>query len=159
MSEITAYHESGHAFAAVYLGARIRSMTIDPDWDDGPQRFGDTQVEWDQNLYSDEDFHRACAAVALAGPVSEMIFTGDPWHPALVPEWSFDWKIAWDAAGNMIGEQKKRIKLLEDISIQFHGLLSRDDHWQAIASLADELQAHEFLEGGTVHDILSVWMR
>ena len=41
MSQIAAYHEAGHAFMAIYVGARVRSVTIDPDWDDGPDRFGD----------------------------------------------------------------------------------------------------------------------
>ena len=36
MSEISAYHEAGHAFVAVYVGARVRSVTIAPDRDDGP---------------------------------------------------------------------------------------------------------------------------
>ncbi len=45
--EATAYREAGHVFMAIYLGARVRSVTIEPDRDDGPDRFGDTQVEWD----------------------------------------------------------------------------------------------------------------
>ena len=35
MSEVSAYHEAGHAFMAFYVGARVRSVTIEPDWDDG----------------------------------------------------------------------------------------------------------------------------
>ncbi len=31
MSEISAYHEAGHALRAIYIGARVRSVTIDPD--------------------------------------------------------------------------------------------------------------------------------
>ena len=27
--EVTAYHEAGHVFMAIYLGARVRSVTID----------------------------------------------------------------------------------------------------------------------------------
>jgi hypothetical protein len=29
--EISAYHEAGHAFVAIYVGARVRSVTIEPD--------------------------------------------------------------------------------------------------------------------------------
>ena len=31
---------------AIYLGARIRHVTIEPDWDDGPDRHADIQIEW-----------------------------------------------------------------------------------------------------------------
>lgn len=31
MSEISAYHEAGHAFMAIYVGARVRYVTIEPD--------------------------------------------------------------------------------------------------------------------------------
>ena len=44
MSELTAYHEAGHAFVAISVGVNVRSVTIRPDDDDGPERFGDTQA-------------------------------------------------------------------------------------------------------------------
>ena len=44
MCQVDAYHEAGHAFMATYLGGRVRSVTITPDNDDGPDRFGDAQV-------------------------------------------------------------------------------------------------------------------
>ena len=46
MSEIAAYHEAGHAFMAIFVGARVRHVTIQPDRDDGPERHADIQVEW-----------------------------------------------------------------------------------------------------------------
>ena len=33
LSEISAYHEAGHAFMALDAGARVRSVTIEPDRD------------------------------------------------------------------------------------------------------------------------------
>lgn len=44
--EETAYHEAGHAFMAVFLGGQVLSLTIEPDRDDGPERFGDAQIAW-----------------------------------------------------------------------------------------------------------------
>ena len=158
MSEVTAYHESGHAFAAVYLGARVRSITIDPDYADGPGRFGDTQIEWDVSRFTEEDLCRNAAAVALAGPVAEMIYTGDPWHPALIPEWSSDWNIAWEAAANFAAAKRTRLAKLEELSIQFHRLMSQDNIWAAVAALSDELLAHETLESEHVHDVLAIWL-
>ena len=35
--EATAHHEAGHVFMAIYFGARVRSVTIEPNRDDGPQ--------------------------------------------------------------------------------------------------------------------------
>ena len=39
-AEITAFHEAGHVYAAIFVGAKVRSVTIDPDNDDGPNRSG-----------------------------------------------------------------------------------------------------------------------
>ncbi|MCA9079144.1 MAG: hypothetical protein KDA58_01245, partial [Planctomycetaceae bacterium] len=83
MAELVAYHEAGHAYVALQLGARVLSLTIDPDWDDGPQRYGDTEIAWDTDELTDEEFRHHSILVALAGPVAEMIHTGDPFHPAL----------------------------------------------------------------------------
>jgi hypothetical protein len=68
--EITAYHEAGHVFMAIYLGARVRSVTIEPDRDDGPDRFGDAQVEWDLAHFTRREVCEKSVLVALAGPVA-----------------------------------------------------------------------------------------
>ena len=64
--EATAHHEAGHVFMAIYLGARVRSVTIEPDRDDGPDRFGDTQVEWDLGRFNQRELHEKSVLVALA---------------------------------------------------------------------------------------------
>jgi hypothetical protein len=76
--EATAYHEAGHVFMASYLGARVRSVMIEPDRDDGPDRFGDTQVDWDHSRFTARELHEKSVLVALAGPVAEMIHRGEP---------------------------------------------------------------------------------
>ena len=76
--EATAYHETGHVFMAIYLGARVRSVTIEPDRDDGPNRFGDTQVEWDLHSFTQRELHEKSVLVALAGPVADcLLYTSD----------------------------------------------------------------------------------
>jgi hypothetical protein len=79
--EATPHHEAGHVFMAIYLGARVRSVTIEPDRDDGPERFGDTQVEWDLGRFTPRELQEKSVLVALAGPVAEMIHRGEPQFP------------------------------------------------------------------------------
>ena len=83
--EITAFHEAGHVYAAIFVGARVQSVTIDPDNDDGPDRTGDTVVLWDRRRFSQQQLAEKAAWVALAGPVAEMIHSQNPFHPAGIP--------------------------------------------------------------------------
>ncbi|MDG1897643.1 MAG: hypothetical protein P8J37_22315 [Fuerstiella sp.] len=154
--EITAWHEAGHAFAAVYLGATVDSISIDPDRDDGPDRFGDTTVRWETSKFQHQELAENSILVALAGPVAEMIHRGDPFHPATVAEWSLDWQLAWRAA-NFVKAAKERLQLLERLTIQLHQTLSQQHHWAAIGAIVDHLLAHEVLEGETVHEIVEAW--
>src|ERR1700730_1769160 len=98
MPELIAYHEAGHALMALLLGGEVRLVTIEPDNDDGPDRYGDTQVLWRRAGTSEKEFAQKAVQVSLAGPVAEMIYSGDPYHPGLVAEWAADWRQAWEAA-------------------------------------------------------------
>jgi ATP-dependent Zn protease len=158
MDEVSAYHEAGHAFMAIYVGARVRRVTIDPDWDDGPARHADIQVEWPLDRFSERELQERSAQVALAGPVAEMIHSGDPYHPGFVAEWAADWKAAWDAAAPLIPAERKRLAYLEQTAAQVHRLLHRDDHWAALAAVVDNLLAHETLEGDEVEEIVRQWL-
>lgn len=157
MSEVTAYHESGHAFVAMALGAIVNSLTIDPDWDDGPERFGDVEIEWPVGRYNRKSFLEAKVQVALAGPVAEMIYTGDPFHPAFIPEWRVDWEHAWKTAAELHTEKKKRLDYLEAKSAELHRILSRNENWSALAVIADHLLAHETLEREQIEEVLADW--
>ncbi len=158
MSDLTAYHEAGHALMAVLLGGQVRSVTIEPDHDDGPRRDGDSQVVWRRAKISDKEFAKLTVQVCLAGPVAEMLYTGDPYHPGMVAEWSGDWRDAWDAASLLHADERARLQYLEQVSIRLYHRLNQDDHWQAIASLADGLLAHETLEGEEVDEIVRTWL-
>jgi ATP-dependent Zn protease len=159
MSEISAYHESGHAFMAIYVGARVRSVTIEPDWDDGPARHADIQVEWPLGRFTRRELHEKSVQVALAGPVAEMIHSGEPYHPGFMAEWAADWQAAWEAAASLVPAERKRLAYLEHVAVELHRLLSRDDHWAALAAIVDNLLAHETLEGEEVEDIVRQWLR
>lgn len=158
MSEIIAYHEAGHALMAVLLGGKVKQVTIEPDDDDGPDRQGDTQVLWRRSGISDEDFVKIAVQVSLAGPVAEMIYSGDPYHPGLVAEWAADWREAWEAATPLHPVERQRLEYLEQVSIQLYHRLKQDDLWAALASLADNLLAHETLDCEQVDEIVEDWL-
>lgn len=157
-SEETAYHEAGHAFVAAYAGGRVLSVTIAPDWDDGPQRFGDTQVAWSRARFGQRELAEKLVLVALAGPVAEMIYRGEALHPALVAEWSDDWRHGWDEAAVVVNDPARRTRWLEDRVRGLHGLLSDETHWEAIAGVADHLLAHETLEEAEFAELLANWL-
>jgi len=158
MDEVSAYHEAGHAFMAVYVGAQVRSVTIDPDWDDGPQRYADIQIEWPLEEFSERELREKSIEVALAGPVAEMLYSGDSTHPGLVAEWAADWKLAWQAAACLFPDERKRLAFLDQTTRKLHRLLDRKQHWSALAAIADLLLAHETLEGEDVAEVLQEWL-
>ena len=158
MSEISAYHEAGHAFMAVRLGARVRSITIDPAWDDGPMRFGDARIEWPAGEFSERELCEKMVLVALAGAVAEMIYSGQPYHPGFVAEWSAAWAQAWEASATLYSDEVNRLKHLEEMTVQLYRTMRRNDHWAALAAIVDDLLAHETLEGEQVEEIVSAWL-
>lgn len=158
MEEETASHEAGHALMAHYLGIEVHSITVDPDWDDGPNRSGDTQLVWDSQGQSAQEFHRKRIMVALAGPVAEMHSTGEPCHPGTVAEWGGDWAEARDAVRNLFPQQKQQLKFLEQTTLEIYQLFDREEFRAALGDLTDSLLAHETLEGEQVDEIISQWL-
>jgi ATP-dependent Zn protease len=158
MPELIAYHEAGHALVARLLGGKVEQVTIEPDNDDGPLRQGDTRVLWRRAGLSDKECARKAVQVSLAGPVAEMIYSGDPYHPGLVAEWAADWGEAWQATMVLYPDERQRLAFLERGSIQLYNRLKQDDHWAAVASLADHLLAHETLDGEQVEEIAGQWL-
>lgn len=152
--EETAYHECGHVYLAHLLGARVLGVTIEPDRDDGPARYGDASILWPARRWSTRDLNLRCVRVALAGPVAEMIHRGEPLHPGFVPEWSQDWRVAWEYAGQLVADERARIRFLEDTIRQLHAMLRQDEHWHRLACIVDHLLAHETLDEEQLAEIL-----
>lgn len=143
---------------AIVVGARVHELTIDPDWDDGPQREGDIEVHWPERDFKGQKFAEAAMRVALAGPAAEMVYTGDPFHPALIEQWSGDWRTALQQAASLANGEAQQWRLLETTTRQLYEYFSRDDVWQAVASIADELLAHDRLDGSEVAEIVARWL-
>ncbi len=157
MPELIAYHEAGHALMALLHGGQVDLITIDPDKDDGPQRQGYTKVLWRRDRLSEKEFAQKAVQVCLAGPIAEMIYSGDPYHPGFVAEWAADWREAWSAATILHPTECKRLAYLEQVTAQLYHRLKRDDHWNALAALADNLLAHETLDRDQIEEFIDEW--
>lgn len=157
MDEV-AYHEAGHAFAAAYLGARVLSISIEPDKNDLPDREGEATYSWRRGQFTHAQEMQNIMFVALAGPVAEMIYSGEPLHPGFVPEWAVDWQQAMDAAASIQPDERKRLALLEQLVRRMHELFRRDEHWAAIAAVADNLIAYETLDEDQLEEIFAAWL-
>ena len=152
------YHEAGHAVMAVWLGAEVLHVTIEPDRDDGPRRDGDALVRWyHRGLSSRESCERELMAV-LAGPIAEMVHAEQRSSLNATPEWAGDWQIACQLAATIIKEPLMRRAMIDAITEKLFELISRDDFWQAISEVADLLDAHETIEGDEVTQCVARWL-
>ena len=94
----------------------------------------------------------------LAGPVAEAIYRGEPLHPAVFPPWRYDWEQALIRCAKMVSEKKKCVRLLEKLYATLHQRMSEDECWAAVAAVADELLAHEYLEREQILATLQFWI-
>ncbi len=145
--EETAYHESGHAFMATYLGAKVRSVTIDPDRDDGPASMATPRSSGARSRMSDREYLQKAIQVILAGPVAEMLYTGGAYPSGLRGGVGGRLSARLGARGALMPDPATRIGLLEAIyasappASRFRAELVRRRR-----GAADHLLAHETLE-------------
>ena len=111
VDEVTAYHEAGHAVMSELMGGRVLRVTIEPPDDDGLARYGETMTEWPP--MSTADVWQAEICVSLAGPVAEMLYTGQAVVISELPEWAMDWQNALGTAQAWKRDLKAAQKLLK----------------------------------------------
>ena len=156
-SEITAWHEAGHAMMAILQGGYLERVTLEPPFDDGPARYGDTVTRW--SGMSSAELALAEIHVSLAGPVVEMIYTGDRVAIATVPEWQADWqRAALNAAAGSRDAVSAEKLLRQSVSAIFR-LFEDRNQWAAVSAIADDLLAFETLEHEQVAETVAFWQR
>ena len=135
----TTYHEAGHCVMAVVCGAMVERATIAPE-EDGFH--GLVEIHWPKNANPTDQLF----TVALAGPVAEMIYSGEPYHPGLVPEWAHDWKQAWRICRPSARNDVECLRRLEQVVVKVHRNFSLESWWAAVAAVSDLLAAHDEIE-------------
>ena len=152
---VIAYHEAGHALLAERFGAHVLSITIQPDADDGPRRHGETVIAWPTSSAQPKQFAIQQAKVALAGPVTEMIYCDLQYEIEVIQEWWADWLVASKSLRQLkpgLGDAEVLL-LIEKLVADLIPWFSRDDVWDRVARLADELEAHETLEADQLAEL------
>lgn len=158
MHSALCYHEAGHAVMAVWLGAEVVCVTIEPDRDDGPRRDGDATIRWRQRGLSQRQLYERELMTVLAGPVAEMVHIDQPSSVDQRHEWSMDWQLAMQLAGLLVKPPSARQPLIHALTVKLLGLISGDAFWQAIAEVADLLDAHETIAGAEVAECVERWL-
>lgn len=154
--ELTAYHEAGHAVVALVYGGKIVRLSVEPENDDGINRYGESIVQWFS--VSDSDFCVREVAVSLAGPVAEMSYCSSVRPIGLVPEFVDDWQRAMKAASNVAKDQFQLRQLLRETQGSLEEFCETQSNWAAISAVADALMAHGTLEHEEIAEIVEFWI-
>jgi ATP-dependent Zn protease len=136
--EVTAYHEAGHAVAALVLGRPVARVSIRPD-----RKFLGVCTFDKGVVRPSEDWVEREAMIALAGPAAEAGFTGEmDWAAA-----AHDHDYAFDLARARGGDGKKADRLVKRWLAKADHLLGRADAWAAVERIAAELIRRDEISG------------
>lgn len=142
-TQVQAWHEAGHALAAHLLGGVVREVTLESELD-GLE--GHVAVEWHQGAHAIDA--RRFAAVALAGPVAELICLGRDalLDPEALASWERDWAEARTQLESLHPDSNEREKTLRKILRELHEMLGTGQGYERLARVADALDAHGTLD-------------
>lgn len=137
-AEAAAYHEAGHAVMAHLLGGAVVECTLESD-DDGLA--GGATVRW-YGLPSGECTRRS-ALVALAGPIAEAHWRGEP-APHDDAAWAAD-RAEVDAALAAVAPGERAARLRRWLA-EVAAALREAETWECLCRVADGLAAHGTLD-------------
>lgn len=135
--EATAYHEAGHAVAALALGRPVHKVSIRPDRD----RLG--WCEFRKGAFRPtEDWLEREALIALAGLAAEARHTGEYAMTEAGRDLRYVRKLALQRASERSVERLERRLLAKA-----EHLLADDANWRAVEAIAAELVKHTQISG------------
>ena len=133
----TAYHEAGHAVAALALDRPVIKVSIRSDRDRlGICAFGKSVVR------PSEDWLEREILIALGGVAAEVRHTGDCVWDGAARDRAYVRRLAVQRAGDRHAERLER-RLLDKAD----HLLARDSHWRAVQLIAAELMTRGVISG------------
>jgi ATP-dependent Zn protease len=128
--EPTAYHEAGHAVAALALGRPVHAVSILPDRDRaGLCCFGKPVFR------PTEDWLEREVLIALAGLAAEALYTGQYCWAGAERDRLYARGLLADRAGSARAAERLERRMLAKVE----HLLSRAGNWRAVECLAAEL--------------------
>jgi ATP-dependent Zn protease len=156
--ECTAYHEAGHAVAALALGLSVNTISIVPDPDGECAGFvlspGVLGYETSSSR-EQKEIARRCIVRLYAGMEAQRLVDPDPadYHDEDDEDNAFDLarEYALGPRGGHVGDDRHR-DYLERLRVKARRLIHR--HRAAVDRLAEELLAHKELSGAEVERIV-----
>src|SRR5262245_31573474 len=148
--EATAYHEAGHAVAALVLDRPVVKVSIQPDRDKlGICAFGKAVFR------PSEDWLEKEVLIALAGLAAEARHTGEYDRAAAGRDLLYARRLSLQRAGNERQAERLEKRLLS----KAEHLLDRPGHWRAVERIAAELLEVREMSGRQARHLFEECMR
>ena len=141
--EAVAYHEAGHAVAALALGRPVQHVSVVAD----RQNLG--KCEFDKGVFRpSEDWVEREILISLAGLAAEARYTGRYAWGGAARDLQFVRRLAGERAGERRAERLER-RLLAKVE----HLLAQEGHWRAVELIAAELRRRGEISGRTARHL------